>query len=991
MPVYPSKKSSIVSKRKRYQSKVGIALICVFSILLINMIFNIIGFVNSFLYGAFGLSVYPVSLFFIALGIMKIKRVKVKLSGKELIYLILSFVCLLAIVHVLTSSGIINNSYKQYLVDSYTCARGYTAGGIIFSFLCYPIYNITHLAGATTILAILLVLFIALFVDTMYKKKQAQVYVEDASNGYIKKAEDQPNDVTDSQDYVAKTPSETPYDEDVFISDDEPKVEEDETAERSKALKILGLEKEPSMEVDEDDEDLFINDDEVSVKKPQMVVHEEEPIDGTMEEDLAPAMATPTVQSVATSNPVDKEKQEIKMRNKAYLDDIMGRSSATPETKKETIRSQSEVRSSAKEKLFGKPTNNMFDNSRDDRKNNDYSARNQNAYNSNNNITSRGDNSRNNSLFNNDRNNRNNSFNNYNNNKQNNISSSNSDIYDPNLTMKSYEKNKTDYINTLNNFDTDTVKIARANEVYNMQENTQRADAKAYQSNIVNVNEINKIKPPKEKVKRRPYVRPTLDLLQTYDNQNHMSEDVQARAQSLERVLESFHIPAKVCSIAQGPTFTRFELTMPVGISVKKIDSLVPDMQMALACKGSIRTEIPIPGKSAFGVEVPNENKETVGLREVIDSYDFQNSKYTTAYGLGKDISNSAIIGNIEKMPHLLVAGTTGSGKSVCLNSMLISLLYKSSPEDLRLILIDPKRLEFSLYNGLPHLLVPNVITDKDKAMNAFDWLIDEMNRRINYFDSLKAGIRNIDEYNSSQLVKSGEKEKMPKIVVVVDELNELMMQTKKEMESKIVRIAQLSRAVGIHLVLATQRPSTDVITGLVKSNLPSRIAFAVSSFTDSLTILGQGGAETLLGYGDMLYAPVGCNKPHRIQGAFLSNLEVEKVVEFVKANNDCIFDEDLEDQMFNRNVEENMAESSTGEKGKSSDPLMKEAVRCAIKFGNISTTKLQRCLGIGYPRAAKLVDDMEELNYISKKDDKNNRVIFISQQEFEEIYGEDF
>ncbi len=962
MPIYPSNKSTTVAKKKRHQSRLGISLVCIFSCLLVELIFNLIPFFNAFIYGVIGLSVYPISLFFIAFGVMKIKRVEIKITSKELTYLVICFLCLLAMAHIFTSNEIINNTFKFYLLETYECSSCYTAGGVIFSFLVYPVYSLTHMAGASVFFAIVLLLFLCLFVDSMYKRKQTQVLLEDSTSNMIRT---EVSKDTPSEEVRQEPQHKALFDEDLFIDDTEESVK-DENVDKSIALKILGLNKEPELEIDDDDEDLFEDDTEEEFsKKPQMVLHEDEQL---FESQESVSMYDKVLVSSNNNNFKQQqeniEKEERKKRNKAYLDDIMGISSNSREN---TQKPQSkEIRSSAKEKLFGTSTN-IFANS-----------------------NSQSTQSSERRIY--------DTQTNYVQPKKENIieGQPNIDIYDEDLTLKSYEKNKVEYIDKLNQFDTASAKIARAKEVYNLNESTNRVQSQSYTSNVVNVNEINKIKSSSDKlkVKRKPYVKPPLDLLETYINNNVEVENNAIKAQRLEQTLDSFRIPAKVCSVARGPSFTRFELTMPVGISVKKIDNLVPDMQMALACKGAIRTEIPIPGKNAFGIEIPNEQKETVGLKDIIESYEFQNSKYSTAYGLGKDISNSAIIGNIEKMPHLLVAGTTGSGKSVCLNSMLVSLLYKSGPEDLRLILIDPKRLEFSLYNGLPHLLIPNVITDKEKAMNAFDWLIDEMNRRINYFDSLKAGIRNLEEYNSSPKVKSGEWEKLPRIVAVVDELNELMMQTKKEMESKIVRIAQLSRAVGIHLVLATQRPSTDVITGLIKSNLPSRIAFAVPSFSDSVTILNQGGAESLLGYGDMLYSPVGTNKPHRIQGAFLKNSEVEKVVNFIKDNNDCIFDEEVEDQMFNRNTDVSVAESTSNGGGSGSnnlDPLMKDVLRFAIQSGGISTTRVQRFLRIGYPRAAKIIDDMEALNYISKKDEKNNRVIFMTQQEFEEVFGEDF
>ena len=425
---------------------------------------------------------------------------------------------------------------------------------------------------------------------------------------------------------------------------------------------------------------------------------------------------------------------------------------------------------------------------------------------------------------------------------------------------------------------------------------------------------------------------------------------------------------------------------MQQGIPVKRVNALVDDIAMTLRARGDIRMEIPVPGKNAFGVEIPNEQIETVGLKEILESYNFQGNKSPLAFALGKDITGEAKVARIDKMPHLLVAGATGSGKSVCLNSMLVSLLFKATPEELKLILIDPKRVEFTLFNGLPHMLLPKAITDVDKAVKALDWLIKEMDRRYNRF--AETMVRNIEEYNERNEIKSQFEPKMPFIVFIVDELGDLMLQRKKEVEEKIIRLTQLSRAAGIYLVIATQRPSVDVITGTIKANLPSRIAFAVSAFPDSKTILDQGGAEKLLGKGDMLYSPNGSVDLLRIQGAFVSSEEVAKVVDFVKENNEADFDSDIEDEMFNTDKNSFNAEGGGG--SQEFDSLLKDALRLFIKQQNASISKLQRAFGIGFPRAAKIVDQMEAAGFVGPKDSKNLRPLFITQQEFEERFGED-
>ena len=426
---------------------------------------------------------------------------------------------------------------------------------------------------------------------------------------------------------------------------------------------------------------------------------------------------------------------------------------------------------------------------------------------------------------------------------------------------------------------------------------------------------------------------------------------------------------------------------MPIGIPVRRVTGYVDDIAMSLESKGSIRMEVPIPGKNALGVEVPNKTISTVSLRDVLESKNFMSSKSPLTYALGQDISNESKVARLEKAPHLLVAGSTGSGKSVCLNAMLISWIFKASPDDVRLILIDPKQVEFTPYNNLPHLLIPKVITSTEQALCALSWSIDEMERRYSLFS--KFAVRNIEEYNDLGEVKTRIAEHLPYIVVVVDELADLMSQSKKDFEEKIMRLTQKSRAAGIHLVLATQRPSVDVITGTIKNNLPSRIAFAVSSFADSKTIIGESGAENLLGKGDMLFAPQDASSPSRIQGAFLSNDEIKAVLDFVKENNDAVFDSEIEDKMFNRNQNEGgfSAEAPTSEVF---DPLLKDALRNFIKTNNASVSKLQRIFNIGFNRAGRIVDQMESAGFVSPKDSKNNRVIFCTQQEFEERFGED-
>ncbi len=423
--------------------------------------------------------------------------------------------------------------------------------------------------------------------------------------------------------------------------------------------------------------------------------------------------------------------------------------------------------------------------------------------------------------------------------------------------------------------------------------------------------------------------------------------------------------------VTKGPSVTRFELQPKAGIKVSKIVNLSDDIALSLAARG-VRIEAPIPGKAAIGIEIPNKDLTPVFLREVIESEEFNHSKSNLAFALGKDISGKCIVTDLSKMPHLLIAGATGSGKSVCINTLIISLLYKYSPKEVKILMVDPKVVELNVYNGIPHLLIP-VVTDPKKAAAALNWAVNEMTRRYKLF--AENGVRNIDGYN--ELFAKGKiEEKLPWIVIIVDELADLMMVCPHEVEEYIARLAQMARAAGMHLVIATQRPSVDVITGVIKANIPSRISFAVSSQVDSRTILDSSGAEKLLGKGDMLFYPVGESKPIRIQGAFISEEEVEKVINYIKHQGD---NHEYEEEILNHIENES---SNTAESEAACDELFEEAVKIVVESGQASTSLLQRRLRIGYNRAARIMEELEEKRIISEKDGSRPRQILLPKED---------
>ncbi|WKY46550.1 DNA translocase FtsK 4TM domain-containing protein [Eubacteriaceae bacterium ES3] len=464
------------------------------------------------------------------------------------------------------------------------------------------------------------------------------------------------------------------------------------------------------------------------------------------------------------------------------------------------------------------------------------------------------------------------------------------------------------------------------------------------------------------------YHFPELDLLNPPTSKKKTKKnDVLKKAKTIENTLDNFGVKAKIIEVNVGPSITRFELALDAGVKVNKFVNLSNDLALALATS-DIRIEAPIPGKAAVGIEVPNDVSEVVGIREIIESPAFQNAKSPLTFALGKTLSGEGVIGDIGKMPHVLIAGATGSGKSVCINSIIISLLYKSSPEELRFIMVDPKMVELNQYNAIPHLLIP-VVTDPKKAAHALNWGLKEMTDRYSLFK--EAGVRDIEGYNAR--IEGGEK--LPRIVIVIDELADLMITSPKECENAICRIAQLARACGIHLIIATQRPSVDVITGLIKANIPSRIAFAVASNTDSRTILDTGGAEKLLGKGDMLYFPVGQSKPTRVQCTYVSDGEINRIIEAVKQL-DTQYDESIEEALEVEQVEEKKAQ-------KSGDVLTEDAMNIAFEYNQISTSMIQRKLQVGYARAGRIIDELEERGLISGPNGSKPRQILVDEADY--------
>lgn len=470
-----------------------------------------------------------------------------------------------------------------------------------------------------------------------------------------------------------------------------------------------------------------------------------------------------------------------------------------------------------------------------------------------------------------------------------------------------------------------------------------------------------------EHIKYANYKMPPVSLLNKVVNKSdkRSKQKVLENARRLEQTLRDFGVEASINQVTVGPTITRYEIQPRPGVKVSKIVNLTDDIALSLAAK-SIRMEAPIPGKNAIGIEVPNEESQMVGIREIMESKEFNGYPSKLAMGLGKDVAGRIIIGDIAKMPHLLIAGSTGSGKSVCVNTLITSLVYKAKPDEVKLILIDPKVVELSNYNGIPHLLIP-VVTDPKKAANALTWAVTEMNRRYKLFAETQ--VKDIKSYNEKT------DNPLPRIVIIIDELADLMMVSANDVEDCIHRLAQMARAAGMHLIVATQRPSVDVITGVIKANIPSRIAFAVSSQTDSRTIIDMGGAEKLLGKGDMLFYPLGATKPVRLQGAFISEAESDKIIEHIKNEvGEHTYADDIEEKISNVNTDE----------VSSADELLVECIEFVVANGQASASMLQRKFKIGFNRAARLIDDMQERGIVGPSEGSKPRKVLISKQDLE-------
>ncbi len=938
---------------KNKKKLIGAILLALSTIVFLFSVTSLIPALQTFFLGILGIFVYPLSIFGLLLSLALLNDKKYVMPKRYAVLLLLSLYFFLCILQLIIVGLPGENDYASYIASNYT--NRFTAGGIIIGFLPCSLAYLMGGVATYIVFALAFVVCVVFFVETILSLKKNEKQSEPVKLNIKEKSTTQKQVVYDKSPKIAKllTPQE---DVNVMFAAQHQEDQQKELTAREK-LGLAGGFK-------------TISSQHQQIKLPKEKEDEPKIPEGMTIRDYL--LQPPTVdiekfmanKNKRTSQPItnlntsdinktlNQMKQQQQINPSTYVHEESYdfsqpeiRRGNLPEMKPEQITSQAEdiIREVVKEEINQMHNDNISDDDFID-------------YSSLSNEESEHENSSQMQSF-----------------DKSSISRERSEF---SRDRSDFSRDRQISNNRLSQDERNSSVLSR--ESVASERNEQPIQER--QKRFVQLDDESKT----ELVKPYNYTRPSIDLITTQsDDLSIFNEEIPMKRVALENALEKFGVPAKVQNVVIGPTVTRYEIEMPEGISVKKILSLDADIAYALSAKGQIRIEAPIPGRSKVGIEVPNNKVAKVSIKDVLLSKEFSLSPSPLTFALGKDITGTVKVCNLQKMPHLLVAGTTGSGKSVCLNTIITSLIYKSSPDEVKFIMIDPKQVELSMYEGLPHMVIPKVLTDPTKAVNALQWAVDEMERRFRLISEER--VRNIDEYNKTEKVLSRKVKKMPYIVIIFDEFADFMAVAKNEIEDKIRRLAGKARAAGIHLILATQRPSTDVVTGTLKANLPARIAFKVASRVDSEVIMGATGAEKLLGYGDMLYKPAD-SSPIRLQGCFIDTPETKDIVNFVIENNEETFDEEANNAINSPGKSNHGAGDDNG-----MDPLLPQALKICIDNGVASTTMVQRKLSIGYPRAARIVDQMEERGYISSAEGAKQRSVYITIEEFYQIFGDTY
>lgn len=1037
----PEKPQKVVEQKPKKKIKINhsVVWLIVFLCLFIACVLPS-NFVKNVVLGVVGLSIYPISLVGILFCVLKLSKKQFVAKKRYIAYLVTSVCIVWFIFHLILCSRLDASSYGVFLAATYKAKT--TAGGLIFSLISWPITKLLTVVGAYIFSAIALAVFVGLIIDYFNREKEYGA-AEKPTKFDFKNIEDfefdTPEQPAENQEETAKKLAKRRLGlekgETTIISSSMPNVNISERKPESRPINKREYILTPIEPIipPENTADDFFNPTPVSHKTPDLSTYDEQHNNTNQQvknannfyEDLSQQKQSSNVEEIEP-NIMDAlmgdDENDHKLTNQSQTTNYGYQQPNQNMTAQNDYSAKSQSETEYQNDDYSAEQEDEYDDLILDEDDNfdaseyaelqarepsfDQTNSEQNTYGQSSAQTDYQQNGYNASNYNQQNNSSNNVINNYGEDKLSHIEedytaeeeyTGETEQFEPtNNQNKPVEEhvdlNKQDYVDEFAyNPHKDNLGSTVETEVVRPSVDISKFHLpNAVKKTLVEEPEQIKIDQIKPKQEIPPYVAPPVELLNYLENTYHISDDeLQDNIVRLEQVLEDFKVPAKVNNVQVGPAVTRYELTMPRGISVNKIAQMADDIAMTLASNGSIRVEAPIPGKNSVGIEVPNEQVSAVSLRELIDSEQFRQRANPLSFVLGKDINGDINFCNLDKMPHVLIAGSTGSGKSVCLNTMILSMCYKAGPQDLRLILIDPKTVEFTQYNGLPHLLIPEVITGKEMTINALDWAIKEMERRYALF--AKHRVVNIGEYNKLDIVKNKVEEKIPYIVIVVDELADLMLEAKREIEDRIAKLAAKARAAGIHLVLATQRPSVDVITGTVKANLPSRIAFALTNYMDSKTVLDGGGAEKLLGKGDMLFKPLDKPEPKRIQGAFVSNAEISAVVEYIKDHNTPVYDDDTGKTIKNpHQAERSNSADSVNPREMEFDPVLKDALKIFIQNKQASGSMISRRYSVGFNRAGRIMDQMERAGFIGPQEGSKPRQVLITMDEYKAIFGDD-
>lgn len=962
------------AKKKSKKDKLGIVMVSVAAVLLILAVLPFTTPVRVVLHGFLGLTIYPILVLISLIGVALIMKRTFSMSAKNLVYLILSSVLLLCALHTAFIGKHINREgaefahYFEFVCKTADGSFGVTVGGLIFSILVYPFTCLLGVVGTTIIFAILTTVFVGLTVDyyinikSFYTKAyNRRLHYEADKEEYYRSSDTIGGSLTNLNSASDVVPLKEEYESYLGTPDSLDPTENEEEADGN----IIYSDEPYPFASEESDESNEQSDYLAMFNRDALKNRDEENLSS---DDKATSRYDPT----KFSSPEEYIKYP-------YVPSIFNNSNNdTEESQEDTWGQPQDEDSDSQTTGYSFGENSGLSSERTER--NERNSNTPFVFNSLDNdfpdVRSRRGEQRS------DRMNQDSDF------AREDFSGSPFVGYTPSEFNARRERSpeSTDFQSRSND--------NRPN-MWGEREDSRRGGIeltpKQTPEQIVMPGVRNKPKQYKHESDKKYHAPLTSLLERREDDPSKYGNDYEEKSRALESILSSFKIDAKVVGVTRGPSVTQYELSMPFGISVKRILQYDGDITGAVRSKKGIRIEAPIAGKNTVGVEVPNDQPSTVGLRELLEAPEFANSKAVLPFVIGKNIYGETIIKSLPKMVHMLVAGSTGSGKSVFLHSIIVSLMYKCSPSQLRFIMIDPKRVEFNVYSGMPHMMLPNAVSNCDKAINALGWAVKEMERRFDSFQTLS--MQNIEDYNHCDAVKSGEYPKIPYIVIIIDELNELMMTGKKDVEEKITRLSQLGRASGIHIIIATQRPSTDVVTGTIKNNLPTRVAFALQSGIDSRVILDEVGAETLLGRGDMLMAPYDDNVTSRVQGAWISMDEVRKVVAYIKDNNESYFDEEVAREILADKTPPESANDNSSIAGNLEpdlDELLPAALKLCIDTGGASINMIQRRFRVGYARAARIIDQMELAGYVSPGNGSKLRQVHISIDEYNAKFGED-